>query len=181
MIISSWILFRMTNGSDKVIEKLKTHILSSITFFFKLCRLWDNVEKYGAARGTTNYFTIWRVRVLCWISEATGTHAHTHAHAPGHTRTHTHTHTHTNKYVILIVLPLQQRFANVCQCYVIRTLPVLLHVDMLLLVWFYKVVQIWPGLFVCKQVTVCPGHIWTTLYFVLFTYATRLKHWTAPP
>jgi hypothetical protein len=29
----------------------------------------------------------------------------------------------------------------------------------------YKVVQIWPGLFVCKQVTVCPGHIWTTLNF----------------
>jgi hypothetical protein len=28
----------------------------------------------------------------------------------------------------------------------------------------YKVVQIWPGLFVCKQVTVCPGHIWTTFY-----------------
>jgi hypothetical protein len=27
----------------------------------------------------------------------------------------------------------------------------------------YKVVQIWPGLIVCKQVTVCPGHIWTTL------------------
>ena len=25
-------------------------------------------------------------------------------------------------------------------------------------------VQIWPGRFVCKQVTVCPGHIWTTLY-----------------
>jgi hypothetical protein len=29
----------------------------------------------------------------------------------------------------------------------------------------YKVVQIWPGRFVCKQVTVCPGHIWTTLYY----------------
>jgi hypothetical protein len=28
----------------------------------------------------------------------------------------------------------------------------------------YKVVQIWPGLIVCKQVTVCPGNIWTTLY-----------------
>jgi hypothetical protein len=28
----------------------------------------------------------------------------------------------------------------------------------------YKVVQIWTGRFVCKQVTVCPGHIWTTLY-----------------
>ena len=35
---------------------------------------------------------------------------------------------------------------------------------------FYKVVQIWPGLFVCKQVTVCPGHIWTTLYFVNKAY-----------
>jgi hypothetical protein len=31
-------------------------------------------------------------------------------------------------------------------------------------VFMYKVVQIWPGWFVCKQVTVCPGHIWTTLY-----------------
>jgi hypothetical protein len=33
----------------------------------------------------------------------------------------------------------------------------------------YKVVQIWPGLFVCKQVTVCPGHIWTTLYLIKHT------------
>jgi hypothetical protein len=32
----------------------------------------------------------------------------------------------------------------------------------------YKVVQIWPGRFVCKQVTVCPGYIWTTLYFMQF-------------
>ena len=43
--------------------------------------------------------------------------------------------------------------------------------------WFsrteiYKVVQIWPGLFVCKQVTVCPGHIWTTLYFTLLCRRT---------
>ena len=34
----------------------------------------------------------------------------------------------------------------------------------LIITLWYKVVQIWPGLFVCKQVTVCPGHIWTTLY-----------------
>ena len=31
----------------------------------------------------------------------------------------------------------------------------------------YKVVQIWPGRFVCKQVTVFPGHIWTTLYMYI--------------
>ena len=34
----------------------------------------------------------------------------------------------------------------------------------------YKVVQIWPGLIVSKQVTVCPGHIWTTLYNAVETY-----------
>ena len=28
----------------------------------------------------------------------------------------------------------------------------------------YKMVQIWPGLFVCKQAGYIPGHIWTTLY-----------------
>ena len=34
----------------QVVEKIKTHILRSVTFFRKLCRLWDNVEKYGRAR-----------------------------------------------------------------------------------------------------------------------------------
>jgi hypothetical protein len=52
----------------------------------------------------------------------------------------------------------------------------------------YKMVQIWPGLTVCKQVTVCPGHIWTTLYFLpllisLLRYSTasewRHSHVTA--
>jgi hypothetical protein len=32
----------------------------------------------------------------------------------------------------------------------------------------YKVVQIWPGLFVCKEVTVYPGHIWTRLQVASF-------------
>jgi len=31
----------------KCVEKVKTHILYSITFFRKSCRLRDNVEKYG--------------------------------------------------------------------------------------------------------------------------------------
>jgi hypothetical protein len=39
----------------------------------------------------------------------------------------------------------------------------------------YKVVQIWPGRFVCKQVTVCPGHIWTTLYILNLT-CIRMHH-----
>ena len=40
-----WEMFQM-----KVVEKMKTHILCSVTFFRKSCRLWDNVEKYGGAR-----------------------------------------------------------------------------------------------------------------------------------
>jgi hypothetical protein len=35
-------------------EKCKTHILCQITFFFKSCRLWDYVEKYGRAGQDTD-------------------------------------------------------------------------------------------------------------------------------
>jgi hypothetical protein len=37
----------------KVVEKIKTRILCSVTFFRKLHRLWDNVEKYGGASEAT--------------------------------------------------------------------------------------------------------------------------------
>jgi len=30
----------------KVVQKIKTHISRSITFFRKSCRLWDNVETH---------------------------------------------------------------------------------------------------------------------------------------
>ena len=34
----------------KIVEKIKTHILYSVTFFCKLGHLRDNVEKYGTSR-----------------------------------------------------------------------------------------------------------------------------------
>ena len=34
-----------------------------------------NVKKYGEAKGATNDVTMWRIRVACWISFATCTHA----------------------------------------------------------------------------------------------------------
>jgi hypothetical protein len=40
----------------------------------------------------------------------------------------------------------------------------------------YKVVQIWPGLFVCKQSVISPGHIWTTLYFCVLTFRNRASY-----
>jgi len=38
----------------KALEKIKTHILYSVTPFRKSCRLWDNVEKYCRAGQDTN-------------------------------------------------------------------------------------------------------------------------------
>ena len=38
----------------KVVEKIKTHILFSVTVFLKSCRLRDNVEKYRRARQATD-------------------------------------------------------------------------------------------------------------------------------
>jgi hypothetical protein len=54
----------------KVVEKIKTHILCSITFFRKSCRLWDNVEKYGTARQATDENIIRRMLFVCRINKA---------------------------------------------------------------------------------------------------------------
>jgi len=39
---------------NKLVEKIKTHVLCSVTFFRKSCRLWDNVEKYCRAGQATD-------------------------------------------------------------------------------------------------------------------------------
>jgi len=38
----------------KVVEKVKTHILCSVTFFRKSCRLLDNVENFCRAGQATD-------------------------------------------------------------------------------------------------------------------------------
>jgi hypothetical protein len=40
-MISPSNLFRMRNVSDKVIEKIKTHILYLITLFFRVCAVYE--------------------------------------------------------------------------------------------------------------------------------------------
>ena len=54
---------------------MKKHVLCSVTFSRKSCRLWDN----GGNRGATNDVTTWRIHA-CWISNAICTHA-AHGHA----------------------------------------------------------------------------------------------------
>ena len=62
-------------------QKIKSHILCSITFFFflsffrKSCRLWDNVEKYSRPGQVTDYNIILRMRIASWIPKATNTHS----------------------------------------------------------------------------------------------------------
>jgi hypothetical protein len=48
----------------KVVEKIKTHILGSVTLFFsKICEImWENVAEPGRPQ-----MTMWRMRILCWI------------------------------------------------------------------------------------------------------------------
>jgi hypothetical protein len=63
----------------KVVEKIKTHILCSITFFFEDHVVYEIMWK--------NMVQPWRMRMACWISKATDAHS---------------------EYVILIDFPLQQ-------------------------------------------------------------------------
>jgi hypothetical protein len=90
MTISRWIILRIRNVLDKIVDKIKTHILCSQTFFRKTWRLWNNVEKYDGAREATDGNKIWRMRVACWISKAAHAHVHAHAHVPRHPPPPTH-------------------------------------------------------------------------------------------
>jgi hypothetical protein len=75
----------MRNVAGKLVEKIETHILYSVTYFRKLYRLWDKRENtVGPDRPQ---MTIWRMRIAWWIPKTANTHS---------------------KYVILTALPLQQ-------------------------------------------------------------------------
>jgi hypothetical protein len=50
MTIPRWIFLEWEMFQINVVDKIKIHILYSVTFFRKSFRLWDNVEKYGGAR-----------------------------------------------------------------------------------------------------------------------------------
>ena len=71
-----------------VVEKIKTHIWCSITFFFfENHAVYEINEKYFAEQGRPK-ISIWRMLIACWIPKVTNTHS---------------------EYVILIAFPLQQR------------------------------------------------------------------------
>jgi hypothetical protein len=70
----------------KFVEKIKTHILCSTTFFFEnvaICEImWKNIVDPD-----TPQLTLWRMRISCWVPKAINT---------------------QSEKVILIALPLQK-------------------------------------------------------------------------
>jgi hypothetical protein len=58
-----------------VVEKNRTHILCSITFFFKSCLLRSNVEKHCIDGQATYDSTTRRMPFACCIPKATNTHS----------------------------------------------------------------------------------------------------------
>jgi len=57
----------------KVVEKIKTHILCSVTFFPESCILLHNVYKYGTARQATDDCITRRMRIEIWINKVKDT------------------------------------------------------------------------------------------------------------
>jgi hypothetical protein len=77
-------------------------------FFRKSCRLWNNVQKYGEARGAADD----NMAARCMLHKTTRAQDHTQSNARASSRMHVPTHVNN----ILVNPP---------QCYVIPTLPVL--------------------------------------------------------
>ena len=135
----------------KVVEKNKTRIFSSVTFFRKLCRFLDKAEKCGGARGTTNDVTIWGIRVACWISEATCTRPS--ARAPPHTHVRTHAHTQTDTCNTYCFTTATMTHTH---CYVIHTLAVFfkLHMSVRSRNLYRKISDLQSCFIYCSNVTI---------------------------
>ena len=84
-ILSRSVLLRMRNVSNRIVEKIKTHVLCLVTLKKKSRQLWDNVEKYCRAGGatadntpyahcmldTSGYKNTLRICNTYWLSTAT--------------------------------------------------------------------------------------------------------------
>ena len=87
----------------ELVEKIRTHMSCSVTFSWRFCSLWDNVERYGRTREASDDSIVWCICFACWITKATDSHS---------------------EYVILL-LYCNSAYMNVPECYGIFTWPVL--------------------------------------------------------
>jgi hypothetical protein len=73
-IISHSVLLRMRNVSEKVAEKIKTHVLCPVTFFFENLAIYEIMWKHFVMPDRPQ-MTMWRMRVACWIPRTTSTYS----------------------------------------------------------------------------------------------------------
>ena len=104
----------------KVVQKIKAPTLFSATFFPKTRTLYEIMFKNMAEPERTQ--ALRRLRVAFWIKEQ----AHARTRSCNHTHTRERAQTHTQKYVIFIAFHGNSGSVNAPQCYVTRTLHVLL-------------------------------------------------------
>jgi hypothetical protein len=81
MVKSRSIILRLRNISRRVSEKSKHTQFKFINISTpppphrKSYGLWNNMEKYGGSRDTTDDNMLWRMFFACWINKATHTHS----------------------------------------------------------------------------------------------------------
>jgi len=101
---TSFNFFEWEMFQTKVVEKIKTHFLCSITLENRAVyeMMWKNVVESDRPQ-----MTIWCMQIACWIpiSKSTNT---------------------QSEYVILIAIQCNNGYTNAPRCYVTRTLPLLL-------------------------------------------------------
>jgi len=95
-------------------ENQNTHFMFSNCFFFEIRAVYE-VMWTIMAEADWPHKTIQRMRFSCWVTKSTDIH------------THTQTHTQNIKYVLLFQG--KNGYANAPQCYVMRSLPLLLYVS----------------------------------------------------
>jgi hypothetical protein len=98
----------MQNVSNKIVEKIKTHILGSINFFQKPWCVWDNVKKYYTARQATDDSTIRSRKGVIWMMDDQGKNTDT-----------------TNNVEYLLLFHSNYGYTNIPHCYITRILPFL--------------------------------------------------------
>jgi len=92
----------------KVVEKIKTHILQSVTFFFSKIVPFEIIwKKYSTASQATEDNIIRRMSVACWITTSTKN---------------------TQNMQYLLHFHGNNGYANAPECYIIRTLRILQYV-----------------------------------------------------
>jgi hypothetical protein len=86
LITSTSVVVRMRNVLDKFVEKIKPHILHSITFVFENRGVYEIIWK-NTVQPSKPQMGPWRMGIARWIPKVTSTHS---------------------EYAILIAFPLQQ-------------------------------------------------------------------------